>query len=649
MRIRDLLGIGPVPSSKKGALQWLRREDIPLEPYKNSYLVAVQDLPDCLRFSLLNAELEHLHLSPGTYDAAAHEAFFEASPSRRDRAERRAAVARVLVALGPGVRWSDRLRIVHEKFGAKGLSKPCLREILRRVEGIDPINFAPALLDEYKGTTKRAEFTDEAWRFFLTQIRDAAPEWPLAEAWRRTRDAGRELGWKVPPYITVYRRWMELSEVQKLHARQGTAETAKNLSIPVQRDKTSLLALDVVSLDGREIDVFVDWGDGKAVRPVMLVLVDVSSNAVLDFELAPSENATATVRLIKRACANHGIFDKLYTDNGSAFAGHKVAGGTPHRFRNGVAKGVQPMGICEVLGIDVQFALPGNAQAKIAERLYAIMSRSDDDGPDFKGAHTGHKPGARPNSETNPIPVDECKALLARGVRRLNREEGRRNQGAQGRSYDQVLRDGLTKRAELGRPVRYPTKDQLYRAGLIWTPATVDRNTQIKVDHWTYGGPETQEALAPYRRGGAKNLKGGTKILLARDPDDLSAPAIAYDAERNFICDQIEPVRRGDYNSSDGIREAARNRKAARDAARKAEEANAYLEDAEYLRAKAALDAASREDDMPPPAPGKVVGARFGGPLKAAKPKPETDNEAEVLKQFDRVTGFDPVRVLRGQ
>ncbi|CAM4373621.1 hypothetical protein PARU111607_15815 [Palleronia rufa] len=41
-----------------------------------------------------------------------------------------------------------------------------------------------------------------------------------------------------------------------------------------------------------------------------------------------------TVHLILRVRQRHGIFDRLYTDNRSAVAGHPVAGGNVHRFRN---------------------------------------------------------------------------------------------------------------------------------------------------------------------------------------------------------------------------------------------------------------------------------------------------------------------------
>ncbi len=107
----------------------------------------------------------------------------------------------------------------------------------------------------------------------------------------------------------------------------------------------------------------------------MLVLTDVASNKVLHWVLTNSENAVDTVHLIRDTCQTLGISGRLYTDNGSSFAGHLVAGGNVHRFRNAGknTEGVQPLGICHHLGIKLHFALPGNAQAKIAERTFASL------------------------------------------------------------------------------------------------------------------------------------------------------------------------------------------------------------------------------------------------------------------------------------
>ena len=103
---------------------------------------------------------------------------------------------------------------------------------------------------------------------------------------------------------------------------------------------------------------------------------------------------------------------------------------------------------------------------------------------------------------------------------------------------------------------RRPTARQLYLASLIYKPVSVNRAGQIIVDQWVYGDPMTQADLLPYHG-------KGTKILLGRNPDDLSAPAIAFNADGRLICQGIAHVERGAYDSVDGIRTAARNKKAA--------------------------------------------------------------------------------------
>jgi len=259
-------------------------------------------------------------------------------------------------------------------------------------------------------------------------------------------------------------------------------------------------------------------------------------------EPAESENARSTVRLIKRACQVYGIFDRLYTDNGSAFAGHLVAGGAVHKFRNSKATmdAVRPLGICHHLGIKLHFALPANGQAKTAERSFATLSRVIDDRPEFAGAHTGHAPGAAPDASIVPVDLELAKAVIAREVHRHNAEAGRRGQGARGRSYQEILMSGLATRVR-----RQPTARQLYLAGLIYTPVSVDRWGRVQVDNWTYGQPDTQEDLIPYH-------KSGAQILLGRDPDDFSAPALAWNADNRLICEGIKPVSRSRSPSRSG-------------------------------------------------------------------------------------------------
>ncbi|RBO54522.1 hypothetical protein DSD19_03830 [Rhodovulum sp. BSW8] len=88
------------------------------------------------------------------------------------------------------------------------------------------------LLPGCKGNTALAEVSDEAWQFFVTTIRDAAPELPLWQAWRDVRDVARRKGWAWPSWPTVYRRWQALPEAQRIAARHGRGEAAKRLAHP---------------------------------------------------------------------------------------------------------------------------------------------------------------------------------------------------------------------------------------------------------------------------------------------------------------------------------------------------------------------------------------------------------------------------------
>ncbi|WP_162497350.1 hypothetical protein, partial [Roseovarius dicentrarchi] len=193
-----------------------------------------------------------------------------------------------------------------------------------------------------------------------------------------------------------------------------------------------------------------------------------------------------------------------------------------------------------------------------------------------------------------------------------------------GRSYDDIFAAGLSHRV-----VAKPTARQAYLAGLIYTPVAVDREGRVKVDNWTYGGPMTQDMLLPYHG-------TGKRILLGRNPDDLSQPALAFDEAGDLIAEGIAVVERGAYGSKSGIREAARLRKEARTKTAQADAANEYLSDTELRAAYSYLDIEDAE--IAPEPARKVVGARFGAPLRDKIAAPSVENETvpeEFYRNFD--------------
>lgn len=539
----------------------------------------------------------------------------------RREADRKAAIVGYLLTIQGTCGWPDRLRLVQAKFGIQGTSKPTLKRYLKAVQNVAPINHAPALVADYTCTKPQAPTSDAAWSLFLTILRDAGKDFPIKQAWRDVRDLAPAKGWDWPQsYVTILRRWNALPDMEKHLIRFGRDAAQQALAQPAHRDKTTLQVLEQVSLDGRTLDFWVDLGDGRCVRPTMLALIDVATNMVLGYELVASENAVDTVRLIRSVCEKYGIFDTLYTDNGSAFAGYLVAGGNIERFRNirTMTEGFQPPGICHHLGIDLKFAMPGNAQAKIAERTFASLSRIVDDCPEFKGAHAGHNPGAAPDSRVTPIDRDTFERVMMREIDRYNRETGHRNQGAAGRSYWAAFHDGLE-----ARTMRRMTRRQGYLASLIYNVVAVNRDGQIVRDEWIYGSHTTQADLLPYHG-------KGQRIMLGRNPHNLSDPAIAFNSDGNLICENIEYVERGRYDSVDGIRRAAGNKKAVRDATAKA--TSKFLSTSEL---NAALLALPTFDAAPVPAPAKVVGARFGSPLRDVKAAPAETVPSEFYANME--------------
>lgn len=631
LSVSDIVGLEAMPCTAFGVRKWLKLRAVPVLQDGKRFVFALSDLPPAVQRAVMERDIAASGLPVGNYDDAAHSAMMQATPATRAAAEAKAAIARDLQSISSRMSWSAKLAFIRDRHGAEGTSEASIARILRAVKGVDPINFAPALLADYaRNGRPPVETSDVAWSFFLTLIRDGGAGFPLIQAWRDVRDAGKALGWHCSPYQTILRRWNALPEAQKLHARLGHEETVKALALPALRDKTTIKPLEWVSLDGRTKDFWAQNGDGKARRYTFLALVDCATSFILNWTLAESENARATLGLIKSTCEKYGVFDRLYPDNGAAFAGHLIAGGAVKRFRNSGTKlnGVKPLGICHHLGINLHFALPGNGQAKTAERTFASLSRVIDDRPEFKGAHSGHNPGAAPDSRVVPIHVDQARNILIREVARYNAEVGRKGQGMRGRSYQQAFEAGLASRVR-----RQPTARQLYLAGLIYTPVAVDRRGRVAVDNWTYGGPETQGDLLPYHKQG--------KVLLGRDPDNLGAPALAYNEEGHLICEGIEAVQRGAYGSVDGIRDAARNRKAARKTSREAEEANSYLIDAEFRACLGVIPT----PDGPKTHPVAVVSGLFGGTLKTQKKQGNLAAPAGMTKadidERDRALGID--------
>ncbi len=135
VRVKELCGIGDIPTCPKNAKRWAIRAGIAISQVASSggpaSIVHVSDLPEQERRAYLAKCAAATGLPPGEYDDAAHEAFWQAPASMRAEAERKAAIACLLVSIRDRASWRDRLALVHRRFGEKGTSKPWLKRLLR--------------------------------------------------------------------------------------------------------------------------------------------------------------------------------------------------------------------------------------------------------------------------------------------------------------------------------------------------------------------------------------------------------------------------------------------------------------------------------------------------------------------------------------
>ena len=230
LKVASITGLPGVPATNRGVRDWIKRLSIPLQEQGNRFTFCLSDLPEPDRLAYTERQIEACGLKPGSHDATAQATLTAACPSMKATALRKADIARFLVTAGKALTWPQKVALVAAKFGPKSASKPNLKCLLKAIEGVDPINFAPALLPGYQGSKRTADMSPEAWGYFMTTLRDAGEGFPLIQAWRDVREVAIKRGWHWPSRVTVWRHWEALQPAQRLHARRGRAEAIKALA-----------------------------------------------------------------------------------------------------------------------------------------------------------------------------------------------------------------------------------------------------------------------------------------------------------------------------------------------------------------------------------------------------------------------------------
>jgi len=488
-----------------------------------------------------------------------------------------------------------------------------------RIDGVSQHDRAAYLAPDYSGRSTTADCSAEAWEQYKGDfLRQAKP--PHAACYRRLQRIAAENGWTIPSQKTLQRRLdAEIPPAVQTLLRYGQ-EALMHAFPHLERDRSGILPMQILNLDGHTWDVFVRWPNGTISRPHALAVQDIASGKIL----AIRHDLTLNHHLVRLALGDtfreYGLCETILMDNGRENAAKAISGGQ-HRLRWGKTPEQEPDGLLKTLGIKALAVTPYWGQAKPIERAFRNFAHDLAKSPEFEGAYTGHNTVEKPeNYGDRAIPFAEFEAIVRRELEFYNAQLGRRGQGMNGRSFDQVFTEGM------GRQVRPRlTEEQLRLCLLEQKSVSMEpKSGAVAVEGHRYWSAE----LGAVKR---------QKVTVRFDPERMDLPAYVYSSDGRLLA-KADRIMAGNFDSVSAGRE---HRRALREYA-----AGQKLQ-AKAMRKLSPQDVAARLQGAPPPpampTDDKVVALNFTAPRRPeqlGRDDPETpDFNAKLLAGMRQISG----------
>lgn len=473
-----------------------------------------------------------------------------------------------------------------------GTSSATIFNWRKMVQGVSRADWLAALAPSYKNTNSHAECHPLVWDAITSDwLRPERPS--LTSCYRRVRKTASKNGWLPIPSERAIRRRIEAEiSVGVITLARDGRDKAKTLYPAQKRIRTHFHAMQAVNMDGHKFDVFVKIDD-KPTRVMLLGLQDLYSGMVLAWRLSETENKETVRLVIGDMVERHGIPEKIWLDNGRAFASKWISGRMPNRFRFTI-RDEDPQGILVSLGVDIHWTTPYSGQSKPIERAWRDLADNIAKHPFCAGAYTGNSPDAKPeNYGDKAIPIDQFREHVAREIEEHNSRVGRKSDACQGRSFVETFQASLAEPTTL---VRWPTVEQRS----LWLLAA-DKVTSKK-------GSGEIEFFENRYWSRELNQHAGQKLVVRFDPERLQDAIKVYTLDDRLICEAPCVAATG-FDAADAARTHARDRgawlKAQRDQLRLTKKMTA----AELSRLYVADEKAAPPAPMPPAVKRLAVGS----------------------------------------
>lgn len=443
-----------------------------------------------------------------------------------------------------GVSAGDARAFCEAKFD---IARSSLYEWRHMVEGKARQDWLAALAPDSPGANGEAaqivECHPDAWDVLASDY--LRPEGSKFSAcYRRMKAVAKRKGWAPIPSERTLRRHMNIKvpRAVQILARKGKDEAMK--LIPAQqRSVAHLMAMQYANTDGHKLDLHVQLpGRDKPTRVFLMGTQDIYSRKILSWVLTEAETWEAVRTIVGRMVEQHGIPERLYMDNGRAFASKKISGGAKRRNRFKITED-EVAGLLKTLGIDGRFVRPYAGQSKPIERGWGDLAEEISKHPDMAGAYTGRSPEHKPENYGKwAVPLDQLEKHVAERIAEHNARVGRKTETAKGRSFDEVFAESMADPANL---VRFASPMQ--RSLWMLTAETVTARKPSGAIHLFDNRYWSREL----------NQWVGKKLTVRFDPSDLHAAVKVYDPQGRLICD-AECIEKSGFDCQAAARDTAR-------------------------------------------------------------------------------------------
>ncbi|MBX3506920.1 MAG: Mu transposase C-terminal domain-containing protein [Parvibaculum sp.] len=411
----------------------------------------------------------------------------------------------------------------------------------KKVQGLAPSDWAPALAPRHVGRVAEVELEPAAWdQLRADYLRPSAPN--FTDCYRRLQHRAGTEGWTLPSPRTLERRLAAIPEQTRIFFREGV-DALKRLYPAQVRDRSSYHALEAVNADGHVWDVFVRFPDGTVGRPAMVAFQDLYSGKILSWRLNKHSNKETVLLAFGDLVETYGIPTHCYLDNGRDFASKWVSGGTPNRYRFKIKEN-EPQGVLTMLGVEVHWTTPYSGQSKPIERAFRDFAQALAKHPAFEGAYTGNKPDAKPeNYGSKAVPYDQFEQIVAEGIAEHNARLGRRSLVCAGKlSFDTAFALSYAQ-----SEIRKATAEQRRLWLLAAEGVTVRKTAHIELSGNKYWCEELLEFI-------------GQKVVIRFDPEDLHAGVHVYRLDGVYVA-EARCVELTGFGDQAAARDHARGRR----------------------------------------------------------------------------------------